>query len=220
MKKLFLGFMLFVFSGLLGLFGLGIKDSLDFYIANGTGSSISKIQIIPCSKKYSGSEKEFNLTDVKLKDTDVLSIYLPDDMKKYDRFEITVQCGFRKLKTKQSVNITKSIFRKPILLDFSKKGNDSSFLVATGALTGGVLTIGGIGAAFATGIATNGGAAYVPWALSAIGSVAGGGMAAGITIVAAAPVAAAVVVGGIVWGINTLFPGELVVRSIDYKKID
>jgi membrane protein DedA with SNARE-associated domain len=45
-------------------------------------------------------------------------------------------------------------------------------------------------------------------------------MAAGVAVVSAIPLAAATVVGGITWGVNNLFPGELVVRSIDYKSID
>jgi hypothetical protein len=218
MKKQFsLIFVLFVFVGTMGLFGLGNKDHPDFLIANGTGSTIKKIQIVPSAEKYPNSGKEFNLNDVKLEDTGVLSIYLPDDMKRYDMVDITIQCGWRKFNTKQSVNISKSFFGKPPMFDFSKKGKDSTFLAATGAAAGGAIAVGGIGSVFLTGVATNGAAAYVTWALAGAGSVVGGGMAAGVAVVAAIPLAAAAVVGGIVWGISGLIPGELVVKSTDYK---
>lgn len=216
-KQVTMVFLLFLLNGTIGLFSMGNKDSPDFIIANGTGSTISKIQI---TQSVLTKPKEFNLNDVKLKNTGVLNIYLPENMKNIEMVDITVQCGLRKFKTHQAVNIKKGFFGKPQLLDFSKKGKDSSFLAATGAGVGGTIAVGGIGAAFITGVATNGGATYVTWALWEVGSVIGGGMAAGVAILAAAPLAAAAVAGGIVWGVTSLFPGELVVKSIDYKTID
>ena len=214
-KCLSLIYILLLSAGTIGVFGLGAKDNPDFLIANGTGSTITKMQIIPSAIKYPNSGKEFNLDNIKLDDTGVLGIYLPDYMKRYDMVDITVQCGMKKFTTKKSVNISKSFFGRPQLLDFSKKGKDSTFVAATGAAAGGAITC--IGSAFITGVATNGGAAYVVWALAKAGSIVGGGMAAGVTIISAAPLAAAVAVGTIVWGVTRLIPGELVVKSINYR---
>jgi hypothetical protein len=219
-KCLSLIFVLYVFCGTIGLFGLGNRDRTDFFIANGTGSTISKIQIIPSAEKYPNSGKEFNLSGVKLDDTGVLSTQLPDDMKRYDTVDITVQCGWRKFETKQSVDISKNFWGRPKMLDFSKKGKDSTFIAATGAGAGGTIAVTGIGTIFLAGVATNGGAAYVTWALATIGSVVGGGMAAGVAVIAAIPLAAAAIVGGIAWGISALIPGELVVKSIEYRTVD
>lgn len=219
-KKSILILLVFVFGSTLELFGFGNRDSPDFILANGTGSKISKIQITPCNEKYPNNGKEFNLDRLDFEDTGVLSIFLPADMKRFDTFNISVQCGFKKFRTTQSIDTSKSFWGRPQLLDLSKRGRDSTFVAATGAGVGGAIAVAGIGATFITGVATNGAAAYVTWALASAGSVVGGGMAAGVAVVAAIPLAAAAVVGGIAWGIYNLFPGELVVRSLDYRTID
>jgi hypothetical protein len=236
-------FVLFVFCGTIELFGLGAQDEPSFFLANGTGSNISKIQIIPSAEKYPNSGKSFNLIDVKLEDIGVLGIYLPDDMKGYDLVDITVQCGFRKYSTKQSVDISKTsdfpiplinkvIGLKPQMLSISKKGKDSTFITACGAGAGGVIGVAGITTAVATTvggsvIATGSIGGSVPllitWATLADVVIVGGtttSIVAGVAVVAAIPLAAAAVVGGITWGIYNLIPGELVVEPIKYKAID
>lgn len=216
MKKLFSLTLMLLFCGTLG-FGLGSKDTPDLFLANGCGSTITKVQIVPSEEKYPNSGgKEFNLSDIRLEDTGILIVQLPSDMKKYDTVNITVQCGFRKFTTRQAVNISKGLLGKPKMLDLSKVGRESTFIAATGIAAGGTLAVATIGSIFITGVATNGGAAYVAWALATIG----GTMATGVAVVAAIPLAAASIVGGIAWGICALVPGELVVKSINYKTLD
>lgn len=78
-----------------------------------------------------------------------------------------------------------------------KKDNNKAELIGAGI--GGGAPIVGI-----TTAASGASASTITWALAAIGGVVGGGMAAGIAIVAATPLAAAGIGYGIVKGIKAL----------------
>lgn len=68
--------------------------------------------------------------------------------------------------------------------DSNKQSNGKAEKIGAGVAAGG--TVAGIG-----GAAIGASAPTITWALGAIGGIVGGGMAAGLVLVAAAPVAAA-----------------------------
>jgi hypothetical protein len=180
-----------------------------FTLANGTGAIITEIEIKPSQKKYKGNKNVYALQNITLQDQSSLAIKLPSEMKVMDCFDITVKYGKKVAKTRKSVTV--EISNKVPLLVFSIKGKDSTVPLISAAGGGGAVAAGiGTGLAITTAAYGAGGFTYY---MALIGSVVGGGMVAGATIVAAVPLA---VGGGIFAGVMLLRADDLIVTNIDY----
>jgi len=195
------------------------EQEAEFVLANGTGDSITEIEIRPSQKKYRGNKNVCALTELNVPDTAVFAVSLPPQMKSMDSFDLIIKYGKKTAKTKQSIVLKKNGANAPLFV-LSIKGKDSTIPLIAGG-TGAGATAAGIGitaAALKAGAAwallltnsgTFGGAAALAEALTMIGS----SMVGGIAVVAAAPV---VVGGGIFAAVMLLSAKTLIATPIDF----
>jgi hypothetical protein len=161
------------------------ESNPDFVILNGTGSTIGEIQIVPSAKKYPKNKNSYAVQDLELKDTGAFEVRLPNQMRGMDSFDMVIKYGKRNAETKKSIEIDRNAALPLYVLNI--KGKESSIPLLTGVGSAGALAA-GIGFGFATTCAAYG-AGGVAYYLALIGSVVGGGRAAGTAVIAAAPVA-------------------------------
>jgi len=197
-------------------------EKADFVIGNGTGDIITEIEIRPSQKKYKGNKNVCDLQGLSVPDQAVFGISLPPQMQGMDSFDMVVKYGKSTAKTKKSFTLVQGSTDTPMVV-LSIKGKDPTIpLIAGGAGAGGTAAGIGItaaalkaGTAWAIALTNSGaiGAGALAGTLAWIGSIVGGGMVAGIAIVAAAPV---VVGGGIFAAVMLLSAKTLEVTPISF----
>jgi hypothetical protein len=211
----FVSFMFLVIGGnnvLQAQSQIGQGATPDFILGNGTGAPITEIEIKPSKKKYGGNKNVFAYKDINVSDMANLSVFLPENMKSLDSFDIILKYGKGRAKTKKSLVIDKTGKNNYFVAKI--KGKDSSIPLITGGVGAGATTV-GIGVV-AIGLKTGAiaiGQAVGAAALTEALVVIGGSIVGGLMVVAAAPV----VVGGAIFGGIMLFTAkELEIIKIDF----
>jgi hypothetical protein len=184
-------------------------DMPKFVLANGTGATITEIQIKPSKKKYHNNKNICAYQNIVVNDQQSFPVKLPEQMNDIDSFDIILKYGKKNAKTKKSLTIENT--NKVPLYVMSIKGKDSTIPLVSGAVGGGA-TVVGIGTGLGISVAAYGAGGFTYY-MALIGSVVGGGMVAGAAIVAAAPL---IVGGGIVTAVMLLSADTLVVTNVDY----
>jgi hypothetical protein len=184
-KKFFFFSFLFVLFNVSSLLAMGKPD---FVLVNDTGLTITEIQVIPTK---GGNLARFS--NINLRDEKSFKVQLPDELKDFDQFRVTIVAGNTTIKSSGKIKIQKNKNVPPAFDMQIKKGFTKGKYV--GGTVGAVAGVGGLGAgaaALSAGVISIGqavGAAALAEALVAIG----GTMVGGIAVVAAIPVGLATV---------------------------
>lgn len=185
---------------LLVLFNVSIVMAMgkpDFVLVNDTGLTIDEIQVIPSKGGKLAQFKKINL-----KDEQSFKVQLPNELKDFDKFNITIISGNTTIKSNGKIKVAKNQDIPPAFDMQIKKGFTKGKFV--GGTTGAVVGVGGLGTAAALLSSTLGGPGVVQMLVAL-----GGTMAGGVAVVAAIPVGLVTV--GIVVG--TLLESEKVVLT-------
>jgi len=214
MKKCIFVFMTLMIIGIFSIYGQEQRFEAenkipDFTLANGTGDVITYIEIRPSKKKYPNDKNVCALQNIILNDQQSMPFFLPEQMKGLDSFDIVLQYGKKIAKTKISISVERT--NKIPLFIMNIKGKNSTIPLVSGAAGGGATAI-GIGTGLGISVAAYGAGGFTYY-MALIGSIVGGGMVAGATVIATVPL---LVGGGVFALIYFLSADTLVVTNIDY----
>jgi len=185
------------------------KVEPDFIIGNGTGKTISGIEIVPSKKRYPKDKNVYAMQDLTWNDQQSLPVFLPEHMKGMESFDILIQYGRKNAKTKKSVTVGKT--NKVPVMVMSIKGKDPTIPLISGAV-GGTAVAAGILGGLGSAVATTGAAGFTGL-LGSIGGILGGTLIGGTAVVAAVPLA---VGGGATALVFFLRPDTLIFTDIEY----
>jgi hypothetical protein len=190
-------------------------QSPNFTLRNGTGQTITEIEIRPSHKLYHKNANVFALQGLSIQDKQAVAVSLPPQMQEITAFDVVLKYGSRTAKTKEAMTLTENRDTYVAYI----KGKSSTVPIIAGGVAGGATAvgIGAVASALSAGTIMFGqavGAGAVAEALGMAGALVGGGMAVGVGVVAAAPVAVGVVSFGIFSLVNLLTADTLILANV------
>lgn len=171
---------------------INVNNDADLIFLNGTGERITDIEI-----RSAESKGICSMSNIVFEDQKALGIDLPSRMEKHNKFQVIIKYGKRTAKTKNIEIVCKKNNIAPTYL-LTIAGKDSSIPLAAGAIAG------------CAGIATVG-AGALPVMFAWIGSLIGGGLGAGVAVVAAVPLA---IVSGVFAVTSLLTADKLILTRV------
>jgi hypothetical protein len=191
-------------------------QSSGFTIYNGTGKTITKIEIRPSHKLYRKNTNVFALQGLSVQDKQAVVVSLPPQMQEITAFDVVLKYGSRTAKTKEAM--TTLTGNRDTYVAYIK-GKSSTVPIIAGGVAGGATAvgIGAVASALSAGTIMFGqavGAGAVAEALGMAGALVGGGMVVGVGVVAVAPVVVGAVGFGIFSLVNLLTADTLILANV------